>query len=147
MSKHAKLNVVLNRLGLKCRGSGNSMARRIVDGEETVFEGTAQDVWQWLRDSGRLPYLREPSPRQKLARAIRDPDRWVCRIVYQDRSGKFTARVISPVRFTSNERSVVALCLGREEHRHFIVSGIKSIALVNANTVLMGPESIQEVES
>jgi len=47
------------------------MARRIVDGDATVFEGTAQDVWQWLRDSGRMPYVREPSPRQKLARSMR----------------------------------------------------------------------------
>lgn len=145
MSQHAKLNEVLSGLGLQCRSTRDSMSRRIVDGGETVFEGMPQDVWQWLRDSGRMPYMREPSPRQKLARSMRDPDHWVCRIVYQDRGGNFTARVISPVRFTSNDQSVLALCLGREENRYFQVSGIKSIALVNAATVLIGEEKVETI--
>lgn len=147
MSKHASLNQTLDRLGLRCRGTGNRMTRRIIAGNETVFEGTAQDVWQWLRDSGRLPYKREPSPRQKLSRAMRDPDHWVCRIVYQDRDDKFTSRLISPVRFTANDRCVLALCIGRQENRQFLVSRIKSVAMVNAAEVLMGAEVVTEFGS
>lgn len=122
------------------------MTRRIVSGDETVFEGTTQDIWQWLRDSGRLPYKREPSPRQKLTRAMRDPDRWVCRIVYQDAAGKFTMRLISPIRFTANDRCVLALCIGRQDHRQFVVSNIKSVAMVNAADVLMGTEAVLELK-
>ncbi len=147
MTQHTTLNQHLQRLGLKCRGTGNRLTRKILDGNETVFEGTAQDVWQWLRDSGRLPYKREPSPRQKLWRAMRDPDRWVCRIVYQDKAGRFTARTISPVRFTANDRCVLALCIGREENRQFVVSQIKSVAMVNAAEVLMGSETVEEIDA
>lgn len=146
MSKHADLNRTLTKLGLSCRGTGQRMTRRILDGAgELVFEGTAQDTWQWLRDSGRMPYKREPSPRQKLVRAMRDADRWVCRIVYQDTKGRFTQRTISPIRFTAEDRCVLALCIGRQESRQFTVSRIKSIALVNAATVLMGEDTVQEL--
>lgn len=145
MSHHKELNAALAKAGLRPRGTGNKFSRRIYDGDELVFEGTAQDTWQWLRDSGRLPYKREPSPRQKLAKAMRDPDRWVCRIVYRDKAGRFTARTVSPVRFTSNDTCVLTLCLGRQESRQFVISQIKCVALVNAASVLMGEETVQEI--
>ena len=147
MSTHETLNQTLRRLGLSCRGTGNRFTRRIIDNAETVFEGTAQDVWQWLRDSGRMPYKREPSPRQKLTRAMRDPDRWVCRIVYQDVKGRFTCRTISPTRYTNEDRTVSAICLGRQESRQFTVSRIRSVAMLNAATVVMGDEPVNELET
>ena len=56
---------------------------------------------------------RSPTTRQMLAVGMRDPDRWVCRIEYEDRLGKLTCRVISPIHWSADRRNVLVLCISR----------------------------------
>ena len=82
--------------------------------------------------------------RQKLSLAMQDPDRWACRIIYQDRAGKRTTRLISPIRWTVEKRNLLALCISREEPRQFAIAGIRSVELTASSDVLMGDSSQQE---
>ena len=84
--------------------------------------------------------------RQKLSLAMRDPDRWVCRIIYQDRDGKRTSRLISPIRWTTKNKNLLALCISREEPRQFVVAGMRSVELLDASDVLMGGSTVAEVK-
>ncbi|MCS7465829.1 WYL domain-containing protein [Stieleria sp. ICT_E10.1] len=81
---------------------------------------------------------------QKLSLVMRDPDHWVCRIIYQDRTGKRTARLVSPIRWTTENQNLLALCISREERRQFAIAGIQSVELVASSDVLMGSPSPQE---
>lgn len=145
---HETLNKALRRMGLQTKGTRFSDRRRIVDADgKVVFVGTARETWKWLRDSGRLPRKREPSPRQKLSQAMRDPDHWVCLIRYEDRTGRLTERKVSPVRYKNNDRTLLTLDLGRMENRLFTVSKIKSVELIPAESVLMGDEEVREIQA
>ncbi|QDV84962.1 WYL domain-containing protein [Planctomycetes bacterium TBK1r] len=84
--------------------------------------------------------------RQKLSLAMQDPDRWACRIIYQDRDGKRTKRLISPIRWIAKKQNLLALCINREEPRHFTITGIQSVELVDASDVLMGGSTVAEAE-
>jgi hypothetical protein len=139
------INITLRRLGLKATGDKTTSERTITERGQVVFKGTERMVWQWLRDSDRLPYMQPPSVRQILSRSIRDSDNWACRILYRDAGGIETVRTISPVRFTNNDRTVLALCIGRQENRQFSIRNIVDIQLVDASTVLMGDDSVWEV--
>ncbi len=75
--------------------------------------------------------------------AMKLEDRWVVLIVYKDQDGVRTRRHISPIRYLPSK--VEALCLGREEPRHFILDNIESIELVHASEVLM-PMPIETLE-
>ncbi|MCS7466730.1 hypothetical protein NZK35_08750 [Stieleria sp. ICT_E10.1] len=88
---------------------------------------------------------RHQTPRQKLSLAMRDPDRWICQIIYQDRTGKQTTRLISPIRWTAKKQNLLALCISREEPRQFTIAGIGSVELVKASDVLMGDSSVEEM--
>lgn len=79
--------------------------------------------------------------RQKVAQAMRDPDRIVCKIVYHGSDGEVTTRRVSPTSWT-NRRVFKALCLGRGEPRQFTLSQIESIEHQPASDVL-APEGVQ----
>lgn len=70
-----------------------------------------------------------------LARAMREPDSFVCRIVYRDEEGVVTDRYISPFRMLGGNKQVEAQCLSREELRKFNVSRILDIRTVDANDI------------
>ncbi|PAY17163.1 hypothetical protein CKO51_22905 [Rhodopirellula sp. SM50] len=88
---------------------------------------------------------RHQTPRQKLSLAMHDPDRWVCHITYQDRTGKRTTRLISPIRWAAKQRNLLALCISRGGPRQFTITGIESVELVKASDVLMGDSSVEEM--
>lgn len=97
-------------------------------------------------NSDRTKNRKAQTMRQMIARAMQHPDDWVCKIVYQDKDGRRTRRVVSPVRYSNESRqSVMALCLCRQENRFFKLSGITSMEMVRANDVLM-PHTIEEIE-
>jgi hypothetical protein len=75
----------------------------------------------------------------RLRDAMRDPERWTCRIVYRGIAGDVTERVVSPIRFDGPR--VLALCLGAEEPRWFRMASLESVVLVEAVSVTM-PEAI-----
>ncbi len=83
--------------------------------------------------------------RFKILRAMRDPDRWVIRMEYQDEKNIRTRRVISPIRFTNAARThLLALCLARESPRVFFVNKIGPLTLEPAANFVM-PFPIQEI--
>ncbi len=74
--------------------------------------------------------------RQKILRALRDPDHFALRITYQDRSGAITERVVSPIRMLDS-RTMLALCLCRELPRRFDLDRCSELELVEAHDILM----------
>ena len=83
----------------------------------------------------------ERQKRSIISKAMRDSDRFVVRVKYVDSKFHLTERVISPIRW-QDETHLVAMCLGREEPRTFLLDGIVGAELVDANSVLM-PEPIK----
>lgn len=77
-------------------------------------------------------------------KAMVAPDDFVLRMVYRDRSGTVTERMVSPIRFLDS-RSMLALCLCRENPRRFELERCSSIEVVDANDVLM-PVEIKQIE-
>lgn len=78
-----------------------------------------------------------------IIRAMKDPDNWVISMLYLDRKGKATERKVSPIRFTDDGESFMALCLCREEPRRFVIDRCSEVKLIRAEDVLM-PEPIVE---
>jgi predicted DNA-binding transcriptional regulator YafY len=86
--------------------------------------------------------------RQQMAmvqKAMVAPDDFVLRMVYKDRAGTITERMVSPIRFL-DARSMLALCLCREFPRRFELERCSSIEVVDANDVLM-PVEIKQLEA
>ncbi len=75
--------------------------------------------------------------RAKLVRSMQDCDRWVVEFDYRDSKGKESKRVVSPVRFLSNER-FLGFCLSREEPRQFYLSRIQNLELQPAENYVIG---------
>lgn len=73
-----------------------------------------------------------------------DPERWVVRLRYRDSKGVTTVRVVSPIRFegVSAKRSVMVLCLSREECRRLILVRVSDVELIPASDVLMPVEIV-----
>ncbi len=72
-------------------------------------------------------------------RAMHDPDHFVIVFEYEDRRGKRTRRVVSPIRFASRE-SFLALCLSREEPRRFDLARCRNVQLAPAHEYAMPVE-------
>lgn len=72
-------------------------------------------------------------------KALLAPDEFVLRMTYEDKSGKITERLVSPIRFI-DRTSILALCLCRETPRRFELGRCSGIQLVDANDVLMPAE-------
>ena len=80
--------------------------------------------------------------RYQLARihqAMRASDDFVVRLVYRDRTGTVTQRIVSPIRFLDS-KTMLALCLCRESPRQFELERCSHVELVHAYDVLMPVE-------
>lgn len=75
----------------------------------------------------------------RIHQAMRSPDDYVVRLVYRDRAGTLTQRVVSPIRFLDG-RNLLALCLCRESPRRFELERCSEVELLDANEVLMPVE-------
>jgi predicted DNA-binding transcriptional regulator YafY len=76
------------------------------------------------------------SEMQQIQSALRDPDQWVVRLTYEDKSGSITERVVSPIRWI-DAKTMLALCLCRENPRRFDLSRCSEVQLLPAHDVLM----------
>lgn len=83
---------------------------------------------------------------RELGIAKASPDDYVCRIQYEDRHGKVTDRIISPIRVDAEGGYTFATCLGREQGQRFNLHGIQRCELVPSYDIL-APEPIREVRS
>ncbi|MFN7629593.1 MAG: hypothetical protein ACK5PZ_22425 [Pirellula sp.] len=72
-------------------------------------------------------------------KALLAPESFVLRIVYADRSGARTQRVVSPIRILDG-KAMLALCLCREDCRRFELERCTAVELIDANEVLMPVE-------
>jgi len=72
----------------------------------------------------------------KLNKAMNAESDWVIRMIYTDKSGVRTRRIVSPIKFIDRER-MLALCLSRESPRHFELARCSDIELVDANDYVM----------
>ena len=87
-----------------------------------------------MPDPDPHPHL---SLQQVIWRCMKAPDHYVMEIDYADSAGQCTRRIISPTRFGAHKKTMMALCLGREEVRHFQLGRIRAFRLVLASDVLM----------
>lgn len=76
---------------------------------------------------------------------MHNPDELVVEFNYRDRKGKWTRRIVSPIRFVGDGR-FLALCLSREEPRQFVLDFCSNIKLKRACDYLM-PVEMPQVES
>ena len=84
-----------------------------------------------------------PNPHlSRIRRAMGDPDRIVLLFDYQDKRGRKTRRITSPIRFASAS-SFLALCLSREEPRRFDVDRCTNLQLAPAHQFSM-PVPLEE---
>ena len=74
--------------------------------------------------------------KRAVAMTMHSPDDFVLQIVYTDKDGSRTRRIVSPIRFVGQDR-FEALCLCREEPRHFFFDRCQDVLLVHASEVLM----------
>lgn len=74
--------------------------------------------------------------RQLIRRAMQQSDDIVVTFDYCDSKGVTTHRVVSPIRFLSDDR-FLALCLSREEPRQFHLSRCGNVDLQPAGDFLM----------
>lgn len=75
--------------------------------------------------------------------AAMDSDQWALAVLYRDRQGNSTRRIISPIRWTGPS-NFLAFCLGRLDVRQFRVQAVLRAELIPAETVL-APERIEEI--
>jgi len=80
-----------------------------------------------------------------LSMAMRDPDKWCVTMAYRDAKGVTTKRTVSPICFLDDKANQFrALCLGREEPRHFVTERCSDVELIHSAEVLM-PMPIEQV--
>ena len=72
-------------------------------------------------------------------KALVRQDRYVLRIRYRDAFDDCTERLVSPVRMVRGGK-LLALCLGREEPRCFVIDRIESAELSEASQAMMPDE-------
>lgn len=70
-----------------------------------------------------------------VARAMHDYETYAIRMVYTDRNGSATRRVVSPYRWIGDAR-FSALCLCKEDIREFELAKCSQVELVDANDIL-----------
>ncbi len=74
--------------------------------------------------------------KDRIRRAMQDPDAYVLELCYRDSRGATTRRIVSPIRFLSPCR-FLALCLCREEPRQFHLARCSQVSLRPASDVIM----------
>jgi predicted DNA-binding transcriptional regulator YafY len=82
--------------------------------------------------------------KRAVSMAMQAQDDWVLSIVYTTKDKTRTRRIVSPIRFIGQDK-FEALCLCREEPRHFIFAQCEDVHLVHASEVLM-PVEIEVLE-
>jgi predicted DNA-binding transcriptional regulator YafY len=82
--------------------------------------------------------------KRAVSMAMQAQDDWVLSIVYTTKDKTRTRRIVSPIRFIGQDK-FEALCLCREEPRHFIFAQCEDVHLVHASEVLM-PVEIEVIE-
>jgi len=80
-----------------------------------------------------------------LQQAMYAPDDFAVRLRYRSKDGELTERVISPIKM-ADPRSLLALCLCRENPRRFELDRCSHLELVPAHEVLM-PMELKVLES
>lgn len=81
-----------------------------------------------------------------VAMAMRDSDVWCVSMRYRNSEGVLTQRMVSPIRFLDDAGDrFLALCLCREEPRHFVTERCSALELVHSSDVLM-PVPIVEIQ-
>lgn len=74
-----------------------------------------------------------------LQQAMCAPDDFAVKLRYRSKDGELTERVVSPIKMTDS-RSLLALCLCRENPRRFELNRCSHIELIPAHEVLMPME-------
>ena len=74
-----------------------------------------------------------------LRQAMYAPDDYAVKLRYRSKDGELTERFVSPIKMTDS-RSLLALCLCRENPRRFELDRCSHIELVPAHEVLMPME-------
>lgn len=82
--------------------------------------------------------------KRAVSMAMQAQDDFVLSLVYTGKDGARTRRIVSPIRFIDQDR-FQALCLCREEPRHFLFEKCDEVQLVHASEVLM-PVEIEVLE-
>jgi len=82
--------------------------------------------------------------RQILRRAMQQPDDLVVSLDYTDSRGNTSQRVVSPIRFLSQDR-FLALCLCREEPRQFYLERCSNVLLGLACDFLMPVPIVERI--
>ncbi|MBU6388057.1 MAG: hypothetical protein KGS49_19095, partial [Planctomycetes bacterium] len=80
-----------------------------------------------------------------LHQAMVAPDDFAVRLRYRSQNGELTERVISPIKM-ADSRSLLALCLCRENPRRFELDRCSHIELVPAHEILM-PMELRVIEA
>lgn len=87
----------------------------------------------------------ETSQYQILHQAMVAPEDFAVRLRYRSQNGELTERVISPIKM-ADSRSLLALCLCRENPRRFDLDRCSHIELVHAHEILM-PMELKIIEA
>jgi len=74
-----------------------------------------------------------------LQQAMYAPDDFAVKLRYRSKDGELTERVVSPIKMTDS-RSLLALCLCRENPRRFELDRCSHLELIPAHEVLMPME-------
>ncbi len=74
--------------------------------------------------------------KRMVAHAMQHADDFVVQFEYRDRKGKWSRRVVSPIRFLSGG-AMLGLCLCREEPRQFQLEYCRNLVLRFAHEILM----------
>jgi predicted DNA-binding transcriptional regulator YafY len=80
-----------------------------------------------------------------LRQAMYSPDDYAVRLRYRAKDGELTERVISPIKM-EDSRSLLALCLCRENPRRFELERCSHIELIPAHEILM-PMELKVIEA
>ncbi len=89
------------------------------------------------------PDLRELNRwKRMLAWAMQHSDDLLVEFEYRDRKGKWSRRVVSPIRFLAKD-AFLALCLSREEPRQFQIEYCRNLLLRFAHEYVMPVPMVQ----
>lgn len=95
-----------------------------------------------------LPEIAKPDLREldrwkrMLAWAMRHSDDLLVEFEYRDRKGKWSRRVVSPIRFLAKD-AFMGLCLSREEPRQFQIEYCRNLILRFAHEYVMPVPMVQ----
>jgi len=80
--------------------------------------------------------------KRMLAYAMQHSDDLLVEFEYRDRKGKWSRRIVSPIRF-SGGTAILGLCLSREEPRQFQIEYCRNLVLRFAHEYVMPVPMVQ----